>query len=440
VKEFGMRGKRILLVLVLIFPVLALEGFTLQGELNLYGSAILDGGDYAKNSAGLTFTASERVGESMIRAEVDCFWSSVHERQPDILIREASWKRVFEVSESGLIRSLTASAGLLRFTWGKSDELRVLDILNPQYLNFVLFDGIEDRKIGRLAFGLEASLGDYTALDAVVLPLAGNSVIENQAMMPKAMRDLYAAGRIWSRFEVRETWESRQSLDDLSLALRWRDQRFGVDYGLYWYHGYHNLPVFKWTGVDFSNPADPLAVILQEYRKTDMLGIDFEAALGSFVIRGEAALYVSGKTFQMGQTAAVADAMGGGDGTREKHYLQYVVGFDNRNFLVEKLYLNLQFSQNRILEHDGALQQDAVETICTARVEYGFDRDIVTLKLGFGWFVSRGWQGNPEVSIKLDDGVALGLGAWLMQFEATDPMYGNFDKMDFGYMTVSAKF
>ncbi|HPH01727.1 MAG TPA: hypothetical protein PK297_02060 [Spirochaetota bacterium] len=435
-----MRGKQIVFAFVLIVPVLALQGFGLQGDLTLYGSAILDGGEYAKNSAEMTFTATERIGESMIRTEVDCFWSSVHGSQPDILIREASWKHVFEVSESGLVRSLTLSAGMLRFTWGKSDELRVLDILNPQYLNFVLFDGIEERKLGRLAFGLEASLGDCTALEAVVLPLAGRTVIENQAMMPKAMRDLYAAGRIWSGFEVRETWEARQSLDDLSLALRWRDQIFGVDYGFYWYHGYHNLPVFKWTNVDFSNPADPLALILQEYRKTDMLGIDFEAALGSFVFRGEVALYVKGKTFQMGQTAAIADAMGGGDGTRAKRYLQYVIGFDNRNFLVEKLYLNLQFSQNRILEHDSVLQQDAVETIGTARVEYGFDRDIVTLKLGFGWFVSRGWQGNPEVSFKIDDGVALGIGAWLMQFEATDPMYGSFDKMDFGYITMSAKF
>ena len=126
-----MRGMRFILVLALTVPVMALQGFALQGELNLYGSAILDGGEYAKNSAELTITASERVGQSMIKTEVDCVWSSVHERQPDILIREASWKRVFEISEEGLLRSVTTSAGMLRFTWGKSDELRVLDIINP---------------------------------------------------------------------------------------------------------------------------------------------------------------------------------------------------------------------------------------------------------------------------------------------------------------------
>ncbi len=431
---------RFILVLALTVPVMALQGFALQGELNLYGSAILDGGEYAKNSAELTITASERVGQSMIKTEVDCFWSSVHERQPDILIREASWKRVFEISEEGLLRSVTTSAGMLRFTWGKSDELRVLDIINPQYLNFVTFDGIEDRKIGRLAFGLEAGLGDFTAFEVFILPIAGRTVLENQNMMPKAMQDLYAAETRWSQFDVRDAWNAGQGLDNLSLAFRWRDQRFGVDYGLYWYHGYHNLPVFTWTSVDFSNPADPKAVILQEYRKTDMIGFDFEATVGEFVFRGEAAFYVDGKIFQLGQAAAITDGMSGGDGTREKRYFQYVIGFDNRNFLVEKLYLNLQLSQNRIIDHDTALQQDEVETICTARVEYGFDRDIVTLKLGFGWFVSRGWQGNPEVSIKLDDGVDLGLGAWLMQFEATDSMYGSFDKMDFGYVKLTAKF
>ncbi len=439
-----MKGLRIaiwlFLALTLTVPTLALSGFTLQGELNLYGSAVFDGGEYPRNHAGLTLTASEKIGESMIRAEIDCFWSSVHERQPDFIVREASWKRVFELSESGLIRSLTATAGMVRYTWGKSDELRVLDIINPQYLNFVTFEGIEDRKIGRLAFGLEAGMGDFTALELVVLPLAGKTVLDNLAMMPRSMRDLYLADSAWSRFEVRDAWRSAQSLDDLSLAVRWRDQRFGVDYGLYWYHGYGNLPSFKWTAVDFSNPADPAAVILSEYRKVDMLGIDFETALGEFVIRGEAALYVRGKSFQMGQTPAIADGMSGGDGTLEKKYLQYVAGFDNRNFLVEKLYLNLQFSQNRIIGHDARLQQDGVENTCTARIEYGFDRDIVTLKLGFAWMIGRGWQGNPEVGIKLDDGVDLAVGAWLMQFEAADALYGSYDKMDFGYLKLIAKF
>lgn len=439
-----MKGLRIstwlFLVLSLTVPSLTLSGFAFQGELNLYGSVIFDGGEYQRNHAGLTLSASETVGESMLRTEIDFFWSSVHTSQPDFIVREASWKRIFEISESGLIRSLTATAGMLRYTWGKSDELRVLDIINPQYLNFVTFEGIEDRKIGRLAFGIEASFGDFTALELSILPLAGKTVLDNLALMPKSMRDLYLAAQAWNRFEVRETWKAAQSLDDLSLAVRWRDQRFGVDYGLYWYHGYGNLPVFKWTAVDFSNPLDPAAVVLREYRKVDMLGLDFETTLGEFVIRGEAALYVQGKSFQMGQSAAILDSMGLGDGTLEKRYLQWVVGFDNRNFLVEKLYLNLQFAQSIIFDHDARLQQDHVENTCTARVEYGFARDILTLKLGFAWMIERGWQANPEASIMLDDGVELALGAWLMQFDASDALYGSYDKTDFGYLKLVAKF
>jgi hypothetical protein len=431
---------RFILVLALAGPAMALSGFQLQGELGLYGSAIFDGGEYAKNSASLTLTASEKIGESMIRTEIDCFWSTVHETQPDFLVREASWKRIFDISPDGIVRSLTASAGLMRFTWGKSDELRVLDILNPQYMNFVLFDGIEDRKLARLAIGVDIGFGDFSALEVHLLPMAGKTSLDNMAMMPQSMRDLYQAQATWTRFEVRDAWQASQALDDLSLAIRWRDQRFGIDYGFYWYHGTCNMPSFAWTGVDFSNPSDPEALVLREYRHLDMLGIDFETPIGEFVIRGEAALYIKGKGFQLGQAAAIMDASSGGDGIYQKKYLQYVVGFDNRNFLIEKLYLNLQFSQNRILDHQDVLQQDRVETMITARAEYGFERDIVTIKLGFGWFTGRGWQGNPEVLVKIDDGVDLAIGAWLMQFEADDWMYGSYDKMDFGYLKLNIKY
>jgi hypothetical protein len=424
-------------LLCLTVPLAALEW---NGEFTSYGSIAFADGTFPKNEAATLLSAEQRVGDGQIRFSGKIFASSAHDSSPAFLLRELEYTRNFEFADS-FLREISLQAGLSRFTWGKSDELRILDILNPQYLNFLQFDGIEERKLGRMAISAAVTFGEGSRFELILLPGMSPSVLDNRELMPKALADLYRTAAAFPGISISRMEQGPAGgIGESALALRFRDRIGSFDYDLYLYRGNDNLPGFAWRSADFSNPTNLQGRIEEQYPRLTMLGADCEFPLGSFVLRADLAFFASGKSYAMGGDAGALDAMSGGNGLLVKKSLAFVIGIDTQHFLFPDLYANLQYGMTAVLEHDDRLLAKAVENTLTLRLEYGAAGDRFRPAIGLGWLIDRGLQLNPEYRIRLDDGAGMALGIWLLWMEKTDYLLGDLDGQDFGYLSFHVKY
>lgn len=424
-----MRMNSIFLIILLIpgLPV-GLSALDMGGEVQAYTAAKLNGGEFLKNSALLRLRLQQRIGDGAVRAELDGFYSTVHSNQPALMIKELGYRARFNL-DGGFISRLELQGGLCRYTWGKSDEIRILDILNPQYLNYVTFDPIEERKLGRLAFDLGIKLANGMRLQAILLPILQKSVLDYYPLMPKAMQDAYTLQRTSTNgFSVQQVDPAASGLKQASVGLRFRDSRFGIDYDVYLYHGYFNQPSFFWRSA---------LLVEEEYTIVDMLGMDFETTLGSLGLRGELAWFNNGRMFFL-QPAAIMPPLN--DGTMEKRFLQIVLGVDGRDLLLRGFYFNLQYGFSHIIDYDANLLPRESEHLITWKLEYGFDRNTITVALNGAIYLERGSFINPELSFRITGGGSLNFGVYLITADKEDYMFGTYDGMHFGYLKLSAAF
>lgn len=422
--------KKIAVVLLFGIGAFSLAGFNFNAALSLYGGATFERGDILRTSGNLLLKAAETIGGGEVKATLDVYCTTLEGDKAAYLIRELYYRRGFEFEEK-FVREFELRAGFEKHTWGKSDELRVLDILNPQYLNFVLFDKIEERKIGRFTLAAGLSFGQKSKLEVLFLPVTQASVLDNRILMPKAMQELYTLQSMGSN-TIDESLPGLQDLSASSVGARLKSQVLGFDIDFYFYSGSWTQPRFVWTST--SN-------IHRQYNRVMLAGFDFERNVGSFVFRGEVAWFFSGRSFSMNGPATMMDVgLGGGNGILEKDYVQVVVGFDSRDFLLPRLYCNLQYGCNRVLAHDARMLQEATEHLLTARLEYTLCKEALALRASAVWYLSRGFQVNPEIGIKLDSGTTLNLGAWLINTDREDYLLGSYDNLDFAYLSFVVNF
>jgi len=421
--------KRLLGILLLLHLSVAASALTLNGDLRFLTSATFEDGSYLNNELSLILKSKQSLGFGSVNFSLETKYNSVDKDSVQFYLREVEYQHAFEFDDS-VISAFEFKVGLLKFTWGKSDELRVLDILNPQYLNYSYFWGIEDRKLGRLAASAAVVLGETARLELVFMPGLQKSILDNVALMPKGMQDLYtmaAAGTnvaAGTSFSVTSSDAGYDSLEDASFAARFRDNKLGFDYDLYFYSGNFNQPAFSWQS---------LSLVEEIYPRVQMVGMDIERPLGGFVVRAEAAMFYEGRMFSTSNPSV-------NNGLAEKPYLQAVVGVDKRNFIITGLYVNLQYGYNKIFDYSSPILQAEDEHLITLNAEWASVRQDVKISANLIRFFDRGWQLNPELDLKVGSAANLILGAYIISAEADDYLLGNYDGLNFGYCQMNVVF
>lgn len=426
-----------LIVLLLMAPG-SVFSFKIDGEMETYSGAIFDSSEWIRNSANLRVKSKNSIGPGSLSVECDIAYDSVNGDSPAFIMRQLEYSH--SIFLTGKISELRFGGGLMQFSWGKSDELRIVDILNPQNYNFSLFQEISDRQLGRLALSASITFGMYTTLQVVVLPMERFSMLDNRQLLPSSMAEVQSMsdnGYISSSIQ-----QASKKIKDTGVAARLTGTLTGpgLDYGFYFYHGNSLLPSFSWSPVTVSSNNTMGLHVERQFPTLDMVGFAFEKALSGFVFQGEIAWFFHGKQHQMTRTAMTNSVASGGNGLLERDLIQYVVGFDHQNFIIKKLYFNLQFSQNYILDHTSILQQDAREDIVTVQFKYDWLQKTVQFETTAIWYMRRGWMINPELSIKLATGAYLHLGAYLIGSDEDDYLLANYNKMDFGYLKFRIQF
>lgn len=338
--------------------------------------------------------------------------------------------------ENALLQQWNFVLGLQIVRWGKADELRPTDIISPQDQTLSILEGRNDRKLGRFAIRNVFTFSEKLRFEAIWLPLqraTETTASDKSIFTPAFLNTLTADG-----YSLSATQMPEKKLSHSDIALKLYFQIFNIDISMSFYNGYDPLP---YAYVDASGKQ-----INPFLNRVTMWGFDFERAVAGVVLRGEVAYFSKGRLFGVNSSSALASKTSSDGFLIEKDYIDATIGFDKNDFLVQKLYLNLQYSVNYILDYeDGILSRSGTqkeEVNHSGIWDIYYEWNNLKYKLEFEGtysFTNQDFMLNPSLQIKIAMQTTLTFGAYLF-FGDENTDIGQYKKKSFGYVQLEHLF
>ncbi len=331
------------------------------------------------------------------------------------------------------ITSLNLKAGKIIWTWGNADEIKPLDILNPQDYSFLLFKLLNDRKYS--LFGGEATiyLGENFNVQLITInefkPSETESTIFEFNQIKKIKEN--------SGFILNETEIPDYSVVlNMPYALRAGINIYNIDMHMNYFKGYDYTPVLE-------SKINTMSVVsfTPVCKKIEMFGFDFQRALFSGIsIRGEVAYFLSGKYFYLKDDRLMADLMNGGNGVIQKHYTQFASGFDVVNMFIDDLYFNVQLNGNIIADYSNNISSDEFDKSIISTLEYlTFEKKLKLKARGFYNLNDSAYALGFEFAYKISGDYDIYAGTWVLEGK-DDSYYGQFNDKDMIYVGGKGSF
>ena len=185
--------------------------------------------------------------------------------------------------------------------WGKADNLRVVDVLNPLDNRIPGLVNIEDLRLPSTMTRLDFFI-DRWSLSAVAVheirfnkdPVLGSDFYPLDVALPDEVIP-----------------ENSVENTEYGLALVGNFSGWGL--GLYWANFFNDVAHFVPIGATLHSDGETIVPILeQQHSRLDMVGFVLEAVFGSWLLKMEAAQFNGLEYFNLpGETRSRADVMGG---------------------------------------------------------------------------------------------------------------------------------
>lgn len=370
------------------------------------------------------------------------------ENDADFLLREA----YLQVRKP----KYSFSLGRQTVTWGKLDNLIVLDRFSPQdYKWFILYDKQERKLPVPMAkfdyfgeqFDIEAVLAPFFQPSAVPFFDSDWAVYDQlkrtiqEGPYPAAVKDMVRRINTVEKDELVD-----QTLDNLQCALRWRQRMEGADVSFYYLYVNNSLPGLREETANgnvlkrflsFPNdtnlaqllalaPTDADLTLIEEHPRTQVFGIDAESTLGAFGLRGEFA-FASGQPYLRSDFSYV-----------RKDALTLGLGIDHTT--ANNLYCNLQFIETFILDYEPLFPEEEFGHQITTTLTKEFLRGKFILALKDAYNISYGdWMLNPKLTYKIRDELETTLAGFIFNGKPTT-MFGRYSKKDLFYLQLKYNF
>ena len=270
-----------------------------SGVANTELSSSIDGGD----SNALTITV---LPEWVVRFDSGWKLNStlrlrgdvLDELYPDAIRRDA----VSNVSKSTLLSDHTEieirefflegefkqsylTIGKQQIVWGKSDGLKVLDIVNPQSFNEFILDDYENSRIPLWALNVEQTWGDWDMQFIWIPDKTYHALPKQGAPFAFSSKDIVPAAPPGVNVQLNDADRPDRFLADSDAGIKASTFIGGWDISFNYLYQYNNLAVLY---QDISLlPSGALVTVNQEYERTHVIGGSFSNAFGNMVVRGE---------------------------------------------------------------------------------------------------------------------------------------------------------
>lgn len=218
-------------------------------------------------------TAAFRVA---IEAEADAALG-----RSEVRLGEA-WARLF-------LGDVELTAGNQTLSWGSTDAVNPVDRLNPRDLR-VPIDAV---KLAAPMVHVRAYLDGDVALEAALLPVFVASLPPGAAWRDEPSRALPPGMTV---VETRPARDERPAaaLENVQFAVRAQWRPPGFDLAVSYLHLFRDTPTASAEVVPTGTPGEVALQPVLRYDRVEVLGVDGSVALGSVVLRGEAAYTFTG--------------------------------------------------------------------------------------------------------------------------------------------------
>ena len=372
---------------LVLFATLALFGSAsaqvavdIGGSVEAHFGVAVDG-TLPVTAALLDLTLSGEIGAGLFP---DASFSATLEAGYDASSGDM-WLGLDEAYGDLYLGDVDLSVGLRRLSWGSTDGVNPVDVLNPRDLSFPP----AARKIAVPLLHASYYPSREVRLEAVVVPVFTPSELPGErwraAQMPAASAPVPGVNVVGSL--PPEVQLPGAELGNVQFGVRLTGLLNGGDVSATYFHGFRNEPTPHATLVPGEAPATFMLQPLLSYDRIDLIGLDFSATIGEVVLRGEAAYVFTGDPT-------------GSDPAIGNHSLQAVLGGD---YLIPG---GPRAIVQGIFDYRAADAGESAETTFKTMTALSYQAGART-QLDLGWLQSLDGSGAllPSVGYTLADGV-----------------------------------
>lgn len=188
-------------------------------------------------------------------------------------------------------------------SWGSTDVMNPVDVLNPKDLTYPAGDPVTQKLAVPMVRAVYRAPGGVK-LDAVLIPAFVPSTLPGERWTAEQQAALPGAGELppgVSIVGVAEPLQARPEFNVKNIQFGVRatlalDVGDGADVSASYFRGFRHLPSVGALPAPAPSgaPGELVIVPLLSYDPVNVLGADFSAAVGQFVLRGEVAYTLTG--------------------------------------------------------------------------------------------------------------------------------------------------
>jgi len=312
--------------------------------------------------------------------------------------------------------------GQQQIVWGKTDGLRMLDIVNPLDMREFILDDFLDSRIGLWS----ARLNWYTDI--------GGSEHEFEFILIPDARpvDLAPEGSRWA-FPLPSvapgTVIATQAGDkpgwraaDIEAGMAWRANLSGWDLSLNWFYGWKDTPSMQ------KELTPGLLTLTPIYQRMNTVGGSLSNAFGATVLRGELAVNIGESINKTGMTLLTSV------GTETTLNASLGLDYTKNNWRISP-----QFFIRYLPGWDNTVAEDQASGFFTLMVSTDYMNEklkpeIIAL---YDW-ADGSWMLRPKISYEFNDQIIARVGTDI--FGGANGFFGQFDKNDRVYSELEYTF
>lgn len=305
--------------------------------------------------------------------------------------------------------------GKQQVVWGKSDGLKILDIINPQSFSEFILPEFQDSRIPLWMANIEVPLSNGHDLQFIwVFDTSRHVLPKNNATFALTSPRIRPTAPRNANITFSESSSSSLSLKNTEFGMRWGAFIDGWDISVNYFNHFHDFPVLFQKRYLTENNVN--IDILPEYKRSQLLGGTFSNTFGDFTVRGEMG-YVTNKHY-------LVDDITDDDGIHQSNELSYVLGVDWYG-LSDALF-SVQFFQSRLIHsHTHLTRPNTDSTVSLLGQKYFLNE---TLKAEFLLLKNLHEEDGlfrPKVSYDYSDQLILSLSADIFHGEKSG-LFGQF--------------
>lgn len=308
--------------------------------------------------------------------------------------------------------------GKQQIVWGKSDGLKVLDIVNPQSFREFILDDFENSRIPLWTVNIEQTVENWDLQFLWIPDQSYHALPKQQSTYAFTSPELVPTVPAGVDVNIEHARRPNNIVLDSDLGFRATTFWKGWDITFNYLYQYNNLAVLR-QNLTMVN-GKPVVTITPEYERTHVIGGTFSNAFSDWVIRGELG-YFTDHYF-------IAKNALQNQGVVKSPELHYVLGLDwNAPW---DILVSGQLIQSWLINDADKSTREKLDTTLTGLVRRNFMYDTLVAEV---LLIANTNNGDgiirPKVSYEWQDNIKTWLGADIF-YGDSDGVFGQFDRND----------